>query len=128
MMEVIDKYTKPESIIEYSQENDSPAFSYNKEDGAIGIFADESTWIWRNGLVKINSAMYYNNDYYVILFLPCIEKKNIISVDTTLPSGMDTIALYNTGIFPKHIKKGELLGKAYVIPKVESHILKLEKE
>ena len=113
----------PESIIECSQENNSSIFSYNKEDGAIGVFADESMWIWKNGLIKINSAMRYNNDYYVLLFLPCIGKKNIISMDTTISSGMDSIVLYNTGLLPRHIKKGELLGRAYIVPKVESHIV-----
>lgn len=116
----------PESIIEYSQDTDSPIFSYNKKDGAIDIFADESVWIWKIKAVKINSKIYYNDDYYNLFFFPCIEKRNIISVYPTVISERGTIVLCNTGLLPRFIKKGDLLGKAYIVPITHSHVVKID--
>lgn len=115
--------TEPESIIEYSQEKDSPVFSYDEKTGAISIFADKSMWIWRNKFTKINVNIYYDNNKYNLLLLSKI--KNVLT-DDFITSGVDIIMLYNTSLFPKFIKKGTLLGKAILVPKIESHILKIE--
>ncbi len=117
-----------ESIVEYSQKNDSPAFRYDEKTGAITIFAGESKWI-RKGTGKVillNNVMHYDDDKYVLLFLPYTRKRNISPEELIIPSGAYSIILYNTGLLPKLIRQGELLGKAILVPKIESHILELK--
>lgn len=114
---------KPESIIEYSQKENSPVFSYDKKTGAISIFANESIWILKEKSIQMNSSIIYDDDKYILLFLPCIKKKNINPVRLIIPSGEIYMTLCNTGLLPRFIKEGELLGKAILVPRIESHIV-----
>lgn len=117
-----------ESIVEYSQKNDSPAFQYNEKTGAITIFAGESKWVrkGRSKIISVNNVLYYDDDKYILLFLPCTRKRNINPEELIISSGAYSITLYNTGLLPRLIKKGELLGEAILVPKIESHILELK--
>lgn len=122
-MATIYKKYLPESIIEYSQSKDSPTFSYNEKSGTISIFADESIWVWKNKEIRINNTLYYEDFYYNLIVLP--NTKTII-LPYVMPSGINTVMLYNTGLFPKRIKKGDLLGEAILVPRVESHIVQMK--
>ena len=114
-----------ESIIEYYQYSNSPAFQYDGKTGAITIFANESIWILKEKSIQMNSAIFYDYDTYVLLFLPYMKKKNINPVRLVIPSGETNMTLCNIGLLPRFIKKGELLGKAILIPRIESHIVDL---
>lgn len=117
--------TKPESIIEYTQLENGPDFSYNEKFGAIIIKAGESKWLFRKcKAIKLNKV-YYDDNRYNLLFMSANNKKFDTPVKLMI-CGYENIILYNTGIIPKHIKKGEVLGYAILIPKIESHILELK--
>ena len=115
---------EPESVIEYSQDSNSPAFIYIKETGAISIKADKSLWLWREKMVKTNCNIYYDTDKYKLLFL----SRNLRKFDSIrkVMRYCNYIRLYNTGFFPKFIKKGEILGEAILIPKIDSHVINLD--
>lgn len=116
---------EPESIIEYIQLENGPDFSYDRNIGAIIIKAGESKWLFRKcKSIKINK-LYYDNDRYNLLFLSDNLKKFDANPRIML-NGIESIILYNTGFIPKHIKIGEILGYAILIPKIESHILELK--
>ena len=69
--------------------------------------------------------MYYDDNRYNLLFMSANNKKFDTPVKLMI-CGYENIILYNTGIIPKYIKKGEVLGYAILIPKIESHILELK--
>ena len=116
----------PESIIEYVQ-MDGPDFQYNESTGAIAIHARESKWLfWKSKIIKTNVKLYYDDDKYNLLFIT----NNMLKFDFTkriINSNTDEVVIYNLNMLPKHIKKGELLGIAILVPKVYSHFLKLKK-
>ena len=115
---------KPESIIEYSQNENSPVFSYDKKTGVIFIKAEKSEWLWREKLIKTNCILYYDTDRYKLLFI----SKNLRKFDSKnkIMLYCNHISLYNTGFLPKFIKKGEVLGEITLIPKIDSHVLKTD--
>lgn len=116
---------EPESIIEYIQLENGPDFSYDRNIGAIIIKAGESKWLFRKcKSIKINK-LYYDNNRYNLLFLSTDNRKFDAPVKFMI-CGHESIILYNTGIIPKHIKTGEVLGYAILIPKIESHTIELK--
>lgn len=116
---------EPESIIEYIQLENGPDFSYDRNIGAIIIKAGESKWLFRKcKTIKLNKV-YYDDNRYNLLFMSANNKKFDTPVKLMI-CGYENIILYNTGIIPKYIKKGEVLGYAILIPKIESHILELK--
>ena len=117
------KSLEPESIIEYTQSEESPIFHYNGKNGAIFIKADKTTWLWKNKKVETNSSISYDDDRYNLLFMSGNLKK-YDSVYKFIGVSQKYIFLYNTGILPRRIKKGETLGIAFLIPRIESHVLK----
>ena len=115
--------TTPEPIIEFCQNENSPIFS-NESNGAINIYVSKTSLVWRTKNIKINSKMYYNDEYYTLLFLPCI--KNIVPCFVDIPSETDVISLRNIGLLPKLIKKGTLIGKAILIHSIQCHTLEIK--
>lgn len=115
----------PESIIEYAQIENSPNFQYNERTGAIAIHASESKWLFCSSKqVKTNAKIYYDDDKYILLVI----SNNMLKLDFTkkiIESGTDEVTIYNLNTLPRHIKKGELLGIAILIPKISSHFLEL---
>ena len=113
----------PESIIEYSQDENSPVFSYNEKNGTIFIKAEKSLWLWKEKTIKTNCNITYDNNNYNLLFIP----GNLKKFDSTKKVLLycDYIKIYNTGILPKFIKKGEILGELILIPKIDSHVIKI---
>lgn len=120
---IMNKTKTPEPIIEYVQMKDGPVFSCNEKAGIIFIMASESTWLWKRKQVRMNCKFYYDEDRYNLLFIPSNIRK-YDSIDKMI-SDDEYIDLYNTGILPKRIKHGEQLGIALLIPKIQSHNVKL---
>ena len=114
-------FEQPEPVIEFVQREDSPEFSYEKKTGAIFIKANKSLWLWNKKIIQINGAILYDYDKYNLLLM----SKNIRKYDFAdkLMKYNEHVILYNTRFFPRFIKKGEIVGIAIVIPKIESHII-----
>ena len=58
--------TKPESIIEYTQLENGPDFSYNEKFGTIIIKAGESKWLFRKcKTIKLNKNHHFKKYMFV---------------------------------------------------------------
>lgn len=120
----------PESIIEYSlTTEDSPDFCYDRSLGAIFINADESVWLWRTKCVRINVSLFYDYDKYNLFLMSINTSRFDLSfMDKTLNYDIKYVTLFNTGILPRRIKRGDLIGVGYLLPKIESHIVERTKK
>lgn len=124
-MKIIGNSINTESIIEYLQKENSPYFRYDESIGAIYIVSNESKWLfYKNKTIKMNSRIYYDNKEYNLLIIPNnISRINFI--DKFIKNDTDEITVVNNKIYPIHIKKGECLGIAILIPRIESHIVNI---
>lgn len=123
----------PEPVIEYEQSEDSSTFYYERTTGAIFINANETIWLWKEKRIEINVSLFYDYDKYNLLLMSTNMKKfDICHTNKCFIQGTNYVNLTNMGILPKRIKKGDLIGVGYLIPKVESHIIerknKIEEE
>ena len=118
---------KQESIIEVSNKK-GPGECYHTYDNnlqVLSIVASEDKWIRKQDTIKIEGS-YYNGTLYNLLFLP---KDNRFNYDTKiLSNGTMYINIKRKTLFPRRLKAGTVLGEAFLITKVESHFLLLNKE
>lgn len=118
---------KQESIIEVSNKK-GPGECYHTYDNhlqVLSIVASEDKWIRKQDTIKIE-GIYYDGRLYNLLFLP---KDNRFNYETQIISnGTMYIYVKRKTLFPRKIKAGTILGEAFLITKVESHFLLLNKE
>ena len=118
----------PEPIIEYEQSEDSSNFYYERTTGAIFINANETVWLWKEKRIEINVSLFYDYDKYNLFLMSTDMKKfDIYHTGKTFIQGANYINLINMGILPKRIEKGDLICVGYLVPKIESHIIKRTK-
>ena len=125
-MKTATKMHESESIIEYKQENNSSEFYYENSTGAIFINSNESVWLWKEKTIQMNVSIFYDYDKYNLFLMPIDTRRKIdfSHISKTIGSGINYVTLVNLGLLPKRIKKGDLIGVGYLIPKIESHIIR----
>ena len=127
MVHVTTQSLKRESIIEVSNKK-GPGECYHTYDNhlqVLSVVASEDKWIRKQDTIKIE-GIYYEGRLYNLLFLP---KDNRFKYDTNiLSNGTMYINVKRKTLFPRKLKAGTVLGEAFLITKVESHFLLLNKE
>ena len=127
MAHVTTSSLKRESIIEVSNKK-GPGECYHTYDNhlqVLSVVASEDKWIRKKDTIKIE-GIYYEGKLYNLLFLP---KDNRFEYDTNiLSNGTMYIYVKRKTLFPRKLKAGTVLGEAFLITKVESHFLLLNKE
>ena len=118
---------KQESIIEVSNTKGLGEcyHTYDNNLQVLSIVTSEDKWIRKYDTIKIE-GIYYNGALYNLLFLP---KDNRFNYNTKiLSNGTMYINIKRKTLFPRRLKAGTVLGEAFLITKVESHFLLLNKE